>query len=97
MPAPWRVIGAGAQSSLVLAGLAALRSWDRLVICDLDATRACVRRGPRERGTIPGRTTDAETTIYTPVGLPWQDLALAWTAYRLARESGTGRHFDFLT
>lgn len=191
------VIGAGAQSGLVLSGLAALRRWDRLVVCDLDATRAQafadaranddhrpaavtadaraaarqadivvlatwsrsplldqgdVRPGAHVtslgadepgkaelspallksgrlivddtrlaltcgalgtagltavdaagtlgdilRGTIPGRTTDTETTIYTPVGLPWQDLALAWTAYRLARESGTGRHFDFLT
>jgi ornithine cyclodeaminase len=191
------VIGAGVQSSLVLAGLAVLRCWDRLVVCDLDATRAhafaearanedhrptavtadartaaCqadivvlatwsrsplldqgdVRPGAHVtslgadepgkvelspallksgrlivddtrlaltsgalgtagltaadaagtlgdilRGTIPGRTTDTETTIYTPVGLPWQDLALAWTAYRLARESGTGHHFDFLT
>ena len=196
------VIGAGAQSSLVLSGLAALRRWDRLVVCDLDAARAQafaearahdhdrptaataataatadaqaaarqadivvlatwsrsplldlgdVRPGTHVtslgadepgkaelspallqsgrlivddarlartsgalgtagltaedaagtlgdvlRGTLPGRTTDTETTIYTPVGLPWQDLALAWTAYRLARESGRGRHFDFL-
>jgi len=49
------------------------------------------------RGTVPGRTTDTETTIYAPVELPWQDLALAWTANQSARESGTGRDFDFLT
>lgn len=32
----------------------------------------------------------------TPVGLPWQDLALAWAAYRQARAAGAGREFDFL-
>jgi alanine dehydrogenase len=48
------------------------------------------------RGTVPGRTSDSEITIYTPVGLPWQDLALAWTAYQQALRAGIGRHFDFL-
>jgi alanine dehydrogenase len=47
-------------------------------------------------GTIPGRTSDAEITIYAPVGLPWQDLALAWTAYRQALKAGIGHQFDFL-
>lgn len=49
------------------------------------------------RGTLPGRTSDTEVTIYTPVGLPWQDLALAWTAYQQAVRTGTGRQFDFLS
>jgi ornithine cyclodeaminase len=48
------------------------------------------------RGTVPGRTSDEEITIYTPVGLPWQDLALAWTAYQQAQRAGIGRRFDFL-
>jgi ornithine cyclodeaminase len=191
------VIGAGAQAGLVLTGLAALRRWNRLVVCDLDPARAealaaahasddrhtaVVTADAREaarradivvlatwsrspllgdgdvepgthltslgadepgkaelspallkscrvivddtrlaltsgalgtaglsadaaagtlgdvlRETARGRTSDAETTIYTPVGLPWQDLALAWAAYRLARSSGAGREFDFLS
>jgi alanine dehydrogenase len=187
------VIGAGAQSELVLRGLAALRSWPRLVVCDVDpeaaarlarrhrsaaAERAAtpgqaareaglvilatwsrrplldlgdVRPGahvtslgadepgkaelspglltaarvfvddvplaltsgalgtaglPAEaaagtlsevlRGTIPGRRTDTERTVYTPVGLPGQDLALAWAAYQEARRTGRGREHDFL-
>jgi ornithine cyclodeaminase len=49
------------------------------------------------RGAIPGRLTDADITIYTPVGLPWQDLAVAWAAYCHARAAGLGREFDFLT
>lgn len=48
------------------------------------------------QGIIPGRRTDADITIYTPVGLPWQDLALAWAAYCQARDTGLGREFDFL-
>lgn len=47
-------------------------------------------------GTIPGTTSPAEVTIYTPVGLPWQDLALAWAAYHQARSAGIGSEFDFL-
>ena len=49
------------------------------------------------RGTVPGRISDSELTIYTPVGLPWQDLAVAWTAYQQAVRAGIGRRFDFLT
>ena len=48
------------------------------------------------QGTVPGRRTDADLTVYTPVGLPWQDLALAWAAYRDALTAGIGREFDFL-
>jgi alanine dehydrogenase len=49
------------------------------------------------QGQAPGRRDTEEITIYTPVGLPWQDLALTWLAYRLALESGTGHELDFLT
>jgi alanine dehydrogenase len=48
------------------------------------------------QGTVPGRRTDSDITIYTPVGLPWQDLALAWAAYCQAQDTGIGREFDFL-
>ncbi len=48
------------------------------------------------RGTVPGRTSDSEITIYAPVGLPWQDLAVAWTAYQQALRAGIGHRFDFL-
>jgi ornithine cyclodeaminase len=189
------VIGAGAQAALVLRGLAALRPWARLTVCDLDRDRAeafaAAHAGGRpavtagdaraaardadivvlatwsrtpllEAGDVPpgthvtslgadepgkaelsaallrsarvitddtrlavtsgalgtaglpaghaagtlsqvlcgtgaGRTADAQVTVYTPVGLPWQDLALAWAAYRQARAAGTGREFDFLS
>jgi ornithine cyclodeaminase len=28
--------------------------------------------------------------------LPWQDLALAWLAYRRALDTGSGHEFEFL-
>jgi ornithine cyclodeaminase len=187
------VIGAGAQSGLVLRGLAVLRGWERLTVCDIDPGRAglfagqhaAARAAPAAdlrdaardadivvlatwsrkpllddgdvmpgahvtslgadepgkaeltpallrtgrvfvddvplaltagalgtaalsaadvagtlsqvlRGTVPGRRADADITIYTPVGLPWQDLALAWAAYCHARAASLGREFDFL-
>ncbi|MEV6109576.1 ornithine cyclodeaminase family protein [Streptomyces sp. NPDC051940] len=55
------------------------------------ATMAEVLRG--EAATAPR---DDTATVYAPVGLPWQDLALAWPAYRRAVELGTGTRFDFL-
>ncbi|MEO3825219.1 ornithine cyclodeaminase family protein [Actinomadura sp. B10D3] len=48
------------------------------------------------RGQVPGRVKGDEVTVYAPVGLPWQDLALSWTAYRAALDAGAGVRFDFL-
>jgi alanine dehydrogenase len=49
------------------------------------------------RGEIPGRRHEDEITIYAPVGLPWQDLALTWLAYRRAVDRGAGTDFEFLS
>lgn len=49
------------------------------------------------QGEAPGRTRDDEITVYAPVGLPWQDLALSWLAYQAASEQGTGLTYDWLT
>jgi alanine dehydrogenase len=46
------------------------------------------------RGEVAGRADPAEVTVYAPVGLPWQDLALSWAAYQAAHAAGA--HFDFL-
>jgi ornithine cyclodeaminase len=48
------------------------------------------------RGEHPGRTGADDRTVYAPVGLPWQDLALAWRAYGLAEREGIGRRVDLL-
>jgi alanine dehydrogenase len=49
------------------------------------------------RGQVPGRRSTDEITVYAPVGLPWQDLALTWVAYRRALGTGAGVEFDFLS
>ncbi|TDD88944.1 ornithine cyclodeaminase family protein [Actinomadura rubrisoli] len=48
-------------------------------------------------GEVPGRVRNGEVTVYAPVGLPWQDLVLSWTAYEAARAAGIGPTFDFLS
>ncbi|MFG2091523.1 MULTISPECIES: ornithine cyclodeaminase family protein [unclassified Spirillospora] len=48
------------------------------------------------RGQVPGRVKGGEVTVYAPVGLPWQDLAVSWTAYEAARGTRAGTRFDFL-
>jgi ornithine cyclodeaminase len=35
-------------------------------------------------GRDPGREHSGQLTLYTPVGLPWQDLALAWPVFQAA-------------
>ncbi|GHG85512.1 ornithine cyclodeaminase family protein [Streptomyces lanatus] len=48
------------------------------------------------RGDHPGRVSAESRTVYAPIGLPWQDLALAWVAYRAAEGEGVGRRVDLL-
>ncbi|MEU6665116.1 hypothetical protein [Streptomyces sp. NPDC046727] len=48
------------------------------------------------RGTRPGRTSARQRTVYAPVGLPWQDLAVAWYAFREAERRGVGTAVDLL-
>ncbi|MEV6283026.1 ornithine cyclodeaminase family protein [Kribbella sp. NPDC051770] len=45
----------------------------------------------------PGRESAAQVTVYAPVGLPWQDLAIAWPVYQAAQATGVGRTIDFLS
>ncbi|MFJ9373129.1 ornithine cyclodeaminase family protein [Streptomyces sp. NPDC101455] len=48
------------------------------------------------RGDHPGRTDAGARSVYAPVGLPWQDLAVAWLAYERAERDGVGRRVDLL-
>ncbi|MGW0230116.1 ornithine cyclodeaminase family protein [Actinopolymorpha singaporensis] len=47
-------------------------------------------------GRVAGRSAPEQVTVYAPVGLPWQDLALSWLAYDAARASGLGTSYDWL-
>ncbi|MEU8692640.1 ornithine cyclodeaminase family protein [Streptomyces sp. NPDC048665] len=48
------------------------------------------------RAAHPGRTSGRQRTVYAPVGLPWQDLALSWLAWREAERRGVGSTIDLL-
>lgn len=47
-------------------------------------------------GRHPGRASPTQNTVYAPVGLPWQDLALGWLALHTARDRGLGVAVDLL-
>jgi ornithine cyclodeaminase/alanine dehydrogenase-like protein (mu-crystallin family) len=46
------------------------------------------------RGEHPGRTSEDQITVYSPVGLPLQDCVVAWHAYERARRAGAGLTID---
>ncbi|CAM5305306.1 ornithine cyclodeaminase family protein [Streptomyces griseomycini] len=48
------------------------------------------------RGGRSGRATQSGITVYAPVGLPRQDLAIAWLAYRQAELNDVGSRVDLL-
>jgi alanine dehydrogenase len=56
----------------------------------IDATLTQVLGG---NATPPGAD---RVTVYAPVGLPWQDLALAWPLYQAAQATGVGLDVDML-
>lgn len=67
-----------------------------LAAAGLPATAAGATLGEILRGEHPGRGAQPTRSIYAPVGLPWQDLALAWLAYQQAERRGVGTHIDLL-
>ncbi|HEX5993989.1 MAG TPA: hypothetical protein VFY84_02475 [Jiangellales bacterium] len=48
------------------------------------------------RGEVPAAAQSGRPSVYAPVGLPWQDLALSWAVYQHARTVGTGTEVDLL-
>jgi ornithine cyclodeaminase/alanine dehydrogenase-like protein (mu-crystallin family) len=51
--------------------------------------------GAALEGTIPGRVSDAEVTLYRSLGVPAQDIELANFIYSAAREKSLGTPIDF--
>ncbi|MCI4043732.1 MULTISPECIES: ornithine cyclodeaminase family protein [unclassified Streptomyces] len=62
----------------------------------LSADAAHASLGQVLGGEQAGRETSDQITVYAPVGLPWQDLALAWPVYRAAADAGSCLGVDFL-
>jgi ornithine cyclodeaminase len=63
----------------------------------LDKTAIGATLGEVLSNAKPGRESAAQVTVYAPVGLPWQDLAIAWPVYQAAQATGIGRSIDFLS
>lgn len=76
---------AASMGALAAAGLPASAA---------DATLGEVLRGERPAAHADG--TPAVRSVYAPVGLPWQDLALSWLAFREAERLGVGARVDLL-
>ncbi|MFD4871997.1 ornithine cyclodeaminase family protein [Streptomyces sp. NPDC058420] len=68
-----------------------VQSVGALAATDIDTTLGDVLRGDH-----PGRVDAGARSVYSPVGMPWQDLALAWLAYERAERDGVGRRVDLL-
>ncbi|WP_395298000.1 ornithine cyclodeaminase family protein [Kitasatospora hibisci] len=68
-----------------------------LAAAGMPASAAAATLGEVLRGEHPGRTDGAARTVYAPVGLPWQDLALAGLALRRAEACDIGARIDLLS
>ncbi|MEV6534938.1 NAD(P)-binding domain-containing protein [Streptomyces sp. NPDC051639] len=68
-----------------------------LATAGLPASAAEATLGEILNGDHPGRTSATTRTVYAPVGLPWQDLALAWIAYQQAEQRDIGVKIDLLS
>ncbi|MEO3875990.1 ornithine cyclodeaminase family protein [Nonomuraea sp. B12E4] len=68
-----------------------------LAATGLPAEAAHATLGEILRADHPGRTDPAQITVYGPVGLPWQDLALSRLAYLESERRGLGATIDFLS
>ncbi|MFJ5550912.1 ornithine cyclodeaminase family protein [Streptomyces sp. NPDC093225] len=83
-------------SFLVVDDLALAAASGAPATAGLPASAVDAVLGDVLRGARPGRTGPGDLTVYAPVGLPWQDLAVAWWAYRTAAERGLGTVVDLL-
>ncbi|MBB5937834.1 ornithine cyclodeaminase family protein [Streptomyces zagrosensis] len=60
------------------------------------APRSAVTLAKALAGHQPPAPRGDRRTVYAPVGLPWQDLALAWTAFQAAQACDAGATVDWL-
>ncbi|WP_405653288.1 ornithine cyclodeaminase family protein [Streptomyces sp. RK9] len=71
-------------------------SMGALASVGLPASAADATLGEVLRGEHPGRVGASALSVYAPVGLPWQDLALSWLAHQEAERRGLGNTVDLL-
>ncbi|MDX2705452.1 ornithine cyclodeaminase family protein [Streptomyces sp. PA03-6a] len=86
-----------ASTRLIVDDVALVVSHGALANAGLPASTVAASLSEIIRGDAPARTHDLEITTYTPVGLPWQDLVLAWLAYQQAEAQEIGVTLDLLS
>ncbi|MFE0629386.1 ornithine cyclodeaminase family protein [Streptomyces sp. NPDC058864] len=86
-----------ASTRLIVDDVALVVAHGALANAGLPASAVAASLSEIIRGDAPARTHDLEITAYTPVGLPWQDLVLAWLAYRQAEVQEIGASLDLLS
>ncbi|MGG2463862.1 ornithine cyclodeaminase family protein [Streptomyces sp. RGM 3693] len=85
------------RARLIVDDVALVATHGALANAGLPATTAAACLGEVIRGDAPARDHSQQITVYAPVGLPWQDLALSWLAYQQAETTGSGTTLDLLS
>ncbi|MEU8779343.1 ornithine cyclodeaminase family protein [Streptomyces sp. NPDC048606] len=85
-----------ADARLIVDDVALVTAHGALANAGLPSSAADATLGEILRGEAPARTHGREVTVYAPVGLPWQDLALSRLALRRAEVTGRGMTLDLL-
>jgi ornithine cyclodeaminase len=75
------------RSRVVVDDLELVAAGGALGNAGLDATAAYGTLADVLRGALPPRDHSNRTSVYAPVGLPWQDLAIVWAVYLRARHA----------
>jgi len=85
------------SARLIVDDAALVATHGALANAGLPASTAAASLGAVIRGEAIARSHHRELTVYAPVGMPWQDLALSWSAFRRADAAGTGATLDLLS
>jgi len=75
------------RSRVVVDDLELVTATGALGNAGLDATAADGTLTDVLRGVLPPRDQSHRTSVYAPIGLPWQDLAILWPVYLYARHA----------
>jgi ornithine cyclodeaminase/alanine dehydrogenase-like protein (mu-crystallin family) len=75
------------RSRVVVDDLDLVAAAGALGNAGLDAGAAAGTLADVLRGDLAARDGTARTTVYAPIGLPWQDLAVLWPVYLRARNA----------
>ncbi|MFF3256685.1 ornithine cyclodeaminase family protein [Actinacidiphila glaucinigra] len=86
-----------ASTRLIVDDVSLVAAHGALANAGLPASTAAASLSEIIRGDALPRTHASEITAYAPVGLPWQDLVLAWLAYQQAETQKIGVTLDLLS